>query len=121
EVVKPTEVSVLDPTSDNRLTLTTCNPKYSAHERLVVVSLLVEDRSPPVVAPPPAPPVTVRARRSQPGLSGQQEARWPTLLWAAVSAAVALAIWAVGRLWRRWPAYLLGTPVFLFVLFIFFE
>jgi len=27
----------------------------------------------------------------------------------------------LGRLWRRWPVYLLGTPVFLFVLFVFFE
>ena len=35
--------------------------------------------------------------------------------------AVAFLIWLIGRLWRRWPVYLIGTPVFLVVLFIFFE
>jgi hypothetical protein len=36
-------------------------------------------------------------------------------------AAVALVVWLVGRAWRRWPAYLLGAPVFLVLLFVFFE
>ena len=26
-----------------------------------------------------------------------------------------------GRLWRRWPAYLVTTPIFLVALFVFFE
>jgi hypothetical protein len=34
---------------------------------------------------------------------------------------VALVLWLLGRSWRRWPVYLLGTPVFLGVLFFFFE
>ena len=34
---------VLDATGDDRLTLTTCNPKYSAEERLIVVARLVTD------------------------------------------------------------------------------
>jgi hypothetical protein len=29
-------------------------------------------------------------------------------------------VWLVGRLWRRWPAYLVGTPAVLGVLFVFF-
>jgi sortase A len=45
EVVAPTDVSVIDPLPDSAagsaadgayLTLTTCNPKFSARERLVV-------------------------------------------------------------------------------------
>ena len=32
-----------------------------------------------------------------------------------------LGTWYLARRWRRWPAYLLGTPVFLFLLFFFFE
>ena len=27
----------------------------------------------------------------------------------------------LGKLWRKWPAYLVGLPVFLVVLFFFFE
>jgi hypothetical protein len=32
-----------------------------------------------------------------------------------------LGIWALSRRWRRWPAYLIGAPVFLVVLFLFYE
>jgi sortase A len=40
DAVSPGEVSVLNTVSDNRLTLTTCTPKFSATQRLVVVALL---------------------------------------------------------------------------------
>jgi sortase A len=121
-VVKPTEVAVLNPTTDNRLTLTTCNPKYSARQRLIVVSHLVGE-------PPPPPPAATgeparpapRPRAPEAGLSGESAARRPTVLWGAIVAAVAFLIWLLGRLWRRWPVYLVGAPVFLVVLFIFFE
>ena len=36
------------------------------------------------------------------------------------AALVALGFWILGRVWRRWPAYLIGTPFFLLVLFGFF-
>jgi sortase A len=121
-VVKPTEIAVLNPTRDNRLTLTTCNPKYSARQRLIVVSHLVGE--PP---PPPQPTLgeqvrpTRRPAAPDAGLSGEATARRPALLWGAIVAAVAVLIWLLGRMWRRWPVYLLGTPVFLVLLFIFFE
>jgi hypothetical protein len=38
-----------------------------------------------------------------------------------LAALVWLMTWAVGRRWRRWPAYLVGVPVFLVVLFFFFD
>jgi sortase A len=43
-IVKPDDVSVIQPTSDNRLTLITCYPTYyigPAPERLIVTSKLV--------------------------------------------------------------------------------
>jgi sortase A len=40
-IVAPTEVSVIAPTRDARLTLTTCHPKFSAKQRLVVTANLV--------------------------------------------------------------------------------
>lgn len=38
--VLPTDVAVVNNTRDNRLTLTTCNPPYSASHRLIVVASL---------------------------------------------------------------------------------
>ena len=40
EIVSPNDVSVLDPTPLPQLTLTTCNPRYSAAERLIVFARL---------------------------------------------------------------------------------
>lgn len=40
-VVTPDQVEVLDEFGDNRLTLTSCHPKYSARERLIVTAVLV--------------------------------------------------------------------------------
>lgn len=39
--VDPTDVEVIAPTDDDRLTLTTCNPVGSARQRLVVVARIV--------------------------------------------------------------------------------
>lgn len=50
-IVAPDDVSVVMPTEDARLTLTTCNPKYSARERLVVVAELEGTARPPARPP----------------------------------------------------------------------
>lgn len=52
-VVAPEQVEVLTDYGDNRLTLTTCNPKYSEAERLIVTASLV---GAPFRAPPRNPP-----------------------------------------------------------------
>ncbi len=60
-IVKPSDVSVAAPTSDNRLTLITCDPAYyfgPAPQRLVVISKLV--------SPEPAPPSVADSRQPQP-------------------------------------------------------
>ncbi|MEM8904086.1 MAG: class E sortase [Actinomycetota bacterium] len=46
EIVPPTAIEVLAPTDDDRLTFTTCHPKYSAAERLIVVAHLVGEAAP---------------------------------------------------------------------------
>jgi sortase A len=43
-VVSPNDVSVIASTADDRLTLTTCHPKGSARQRLIVTAQLVETR-----------------------------------------------------------------------------
>ena len=129
KVVTPETVEVLDPTPDNRLTLTTCHPKYSAEQRLIVVGQLV---GPPVdapVAPAGGAPTTTPPRTSElaagpdrAGLSGAGAANRPAIAWAILAASVWLGAWAVGR-WtgRRWTAYIVAAPVFFVILFVFFE
>jgi sortase A len=127
KVVAPDASEVLDDTDDNRLTLTTCNPKYSAAQRLVVVAKLssepiqpppvVEGSTPPTTAAPPS-----LAGEELAGLSGRRAARGPAFAWGILAAAVALATWYLSHMWRRrWLAYVVGAPVFLAVLFVFFE
>lgn len=51
KIVAPEDAWVLEPTEDNRLTLTTCHPRYSAAQRLIVVAQLVS--APASTAPVP--------------------------------------------------------------------
>jgi sortase A len=117
KVVSPSDVSVLTPTTDARLTLTTCNPRYSARQRLIVSARLVDEPAPP---PPSTGPAESRGVEVA-GLSGDRSAAGPTVMWGALAAAVALATWLLSRRWRPWPAYLLGAIPFLVVLFVFYE
>lgn len=132
KIVAPNDVSVLEPTKDNRLTLTTCHPKYSASKRLVVTAMLDTNPAPASTAPPvttaPLPTGTNPATVSNPAaelsgadLSGTATTKMPTLIWGLLTALAALLIYVASRLWRRWPAYLLGAPIFLVLLFVFFE
>ena len=114
--VDPHAVQVLDPTPDNILTLTTCTPKFSAAQRLIVVSKLV---GPATNAPPPAS--TPEVTQIQGGLSGKQAAKGPAIQWGLLAAVVFFGAWYLSHRWRRWPSYLIGTPVFLLLLYFFYE
>lgn len=70
-IVSPNDRTVLAPTpDDNVLTLTTCHPKYSARQRLIVRARLVGPAAdadffvPPQPPPTTAPPVTTAAPTS---------------------------------------------------------
>ena len=116
-VVRPDQSEVLDPTPDNRLTLTTCNPRYSAAQRLIVVAKLVTEPAPPA-ASTDAPE---SGGSLDAGLSGDPSARWPAFAWGLAAATAAACTQIGARYWRRLPSYLLGVPVFVAVLFVFFE
>ena len=45
---------------------------------------------------------------------------WPTVLWGALAAFVALMTWLLARRFH-WLVYVVGAPVFLLVLFVFYE
>lgn len=124
KIVTPETVSVLDDTPDDRLTLTTCNPKYSAAERLIVVAKLMSAPVPTAAPSTPAAPRTSQlASDEKPaGLSGAALSTRPAVAWGIIAACVWLGAWAIGR-WsgRRWASYFFATPVFLVVLFMFFQ
>jgi len=52
-IVKPSDTYVVGPSPDAVLTLTTCNPKYSARQRLVIKAALDVPQSSPVAPPTP--------------------------------------------------------------------
>jgi sortase A len=134
--VSPSDVAVLDPTPDNRLTLTTCTPRFTASKRLVVVSKLVgavDPRPPAIPATPAATSPTIpgdsTATTAPRGLgasdvgslSGKGASTTPAILWGVVCALVWGLAWVAARRWRRWIAYLVAAPVFLICLWFFFE
>jgi sortase A len=119
--VDPHDVAVLDPTPDNRLTLTTCTPRFSAAQRLIVVSKLLGTAIEPPPPSPTASPATPVPAAKRAGLSGKQAAKAPAIQWGILAALVFVGTWYFSSRWRRWPSYLIGTPAFLFVLWFFFE
>lgn len=149
KIVKPTQNEVLDPSEENLLTLTTCNPRFSAAQRLIIIAVLVDEPAPAPDAPPatvptdepvdePAdelvgeplpgeevpgndPVVNETPTLDDPSVSGDPAAKGPAILWGALAALVWLVTWLLSKRWGRLTAYGMGTPVFLVVLFVFFE
>jgi LPXTG-site transpeptidase (sortase) family protein len=131
EVVSPSDVSVLDQTPDPELTLTTCNPRYSAATRLVLHAKLLASyvygttpttsSSTTTTLPP-----TQRGRRSATGsssLAGENVAgSWiSSILWGVAVAATLTLTWYLGRRFRpRWAIWAAGTLGMLALLFFFF-
>jgi sortase A len=112
-IVTPRQTEVLDPTLDATLTLTTCNPKYSARERLVVQARLDVEAS-----PKPAKPTvrqTAGSRETVDDLAGEKESRIPLIWWALIVALVGGAWWYLFRRYQRWWVWVLGAIPFLAV------
>jgi sortase A len=125
-IIEPDNSWILDDYGDDRITLMACHPKYSAAQRIVVVGKLVGP-----VAPTTEPSVDVDDPEAadDPLLAFDDEligndptARLPAFMWGLAAASVWMLAWQIGRTWRRarWPSYLVGTPVFLALLFVCF-
>jgi sortase A len=134
--VSPSDVAVLDPTPTAMLTLTTCTPRFSASQRLIVVARLDDSRpaaSPPPTTAPSTSPATGANRGTSPigtptiagadvgSLSGQSTTTLPAVLWGLACAALWALAWVAAHRWRRWTSYLIAGPVFLVCLFFFFQ
>ena len=122
EAVLPTDVAVVGPTATPQLTLTTCNPRYSASQRLVIHAVLVASilvHSPSVTGGTkghPAPPL--------PAVSAAPGRSWPTaILWGLAVAGLITAIWIGARRTRggrRAGVLVVGLIAWLAVVFFFF-
>ena len=138
KIVKPSQNEVLDPSDENLLTLTTCHPRFSAAQRLIIVAELTDNPAPappPPAVPPPAeeePDVVgeepgveedpvERPTLDEASVSGDDTAKLPAILWGLLAGFVWFVTWLLSKKWGRVPAYAMGTPVFLVVLFVFFE
>lgn len=129
--VLPSDVSVIAPQSGYDLTLTTCNPRFSAAQRLIIKATLA---NPPATSPPTTPTTRPGTPATIPGdatvaansTSGSSAAIPDVVGWGLGAAAVWLAAWLVARRLKPrlpwgWPAYVAGAPVFLVPLYFFFE
>ena len=120
---------MLDSATTPELTLTTCNPRYSASQRLVVVALLdttveggtVTHNAPTKVDPPR---LTAAQAAADVASGGREGDVMPAVLWgiAVLLGAVVLRLVArrLPRLFR-WASYLVGVPCSSLALFVCFE
>lgn len=121
QVVSPNDTSVLDPTPFAQLTLTTCNPRFSATSRLIVFARLVGTAMPAPAPKQVAQPVLAGADNLGQGESG---AWTPALLYGGLVVVlwIGVRIWINRtRKWHRLAAYVIGIGVCLVPLWFCFE
>lgn len=124
EIVQPTDVAVLDNTPGvAELTLTTCNPRFEASNRLIVVAKLTG--AAPLPAPPPAQTAQLGSGPAALTLGSGSNSAWPSVI---LFGALTVLGWIIVRLLinrsRRWPrvgAYVGGIAVCLVPLWFLFE
>lgn len=149
-IVKPSQVEILEDKGDNRITLIACHPKYSAKERIIVVGELVGKPAPQLTGQAEAQEkareqgnddALAEGESIDGGLSGTAVSKWPAVFWGLIAAAIWLVTWIIQTLLRRrirsqvaegerptraqrlltWTPYLVGVPVFMVALYVFFE
>jgi sortase A len=118
--VDPGQTEVLDPTTDPAtgqplatLTLTTCEPKYQATERLVVKAQLTSRQT-----PLPGPDRTRLVLDT--GLSGGSESRTPVFVAGLIAAIVGGLWWLLFHRYPRWTTWFAGVIPFVVALFVFY-
>ena len=123
QAVDPTDVAVVAPTPTPMLTLTTCNPRYSASQRLVVQAALVSD-----VLTGPTVPTTTTPPHHTASTAKLADAPIEKNWWAAIGLGLAVAVLVIG-LWvlaarlrggRRLAVVAGGTVLWLGLVYLFF-
>lgn len=124
-IVSPSDTSVLNASTKSLLTLTTCNPRFSAAQRLVVEADLTGTPAPSPAASSSSSSSTVPSGRPRTGeLAGTQGPWAGAALWGVGALALAVALWLLARRRPRavrWLSYGGGVLPMLVVLYFFFE
>jgi sortase A len=125
-IVDPNDLSVLDPVREDpadptgpyaaTLTLTTCNPKYSAAQRLVIKARIKKGQD---VFPAPAIPTSTGLNEQ--GLSGEEGSKLPTLIAGLIAALVGALWWLMFHRHPRWTTWIIGAVPFAVALFFFYS
>jgi sortase A len=130
QVVAPNDTAVLDSMANRAtLTLTTCNPRYSATTRMVVTAAFDPGLSGgatdgTISTSTIVPPKSSLSAIPGDALTGATNSLWPAVLWSALALLLGVALWYI---WRRsprrlrWLVVLVGTPVVLIGLLVSFE
>jgi sortase A len=122
QVVSPSDVAVVDDTTSPQLTLTTCNPRYSASTRLVVhaalvASVLAHAKTPAAVTKAPVKPI--------PAAPATPAKNWFAAIGLGLVVAVVITgIWIAARKTRRGQraaVIVVGLLAWLVLVFFFFE
>jgi sortase A len=127
KVVDPNDGSVLSNVPDigrpghslATVTLTTCNPKFSAETRLVVLGKLQLPKGRTLPLPKQEVPEGQQASKIA-GLSGERSSRTPAILWGLLAALVGLLWWWWFHRYPRWTTWIIGAVPFFAVLFVFY-
>ena len=122
--VQPTDYYVIANTPNAQLTLTSCHPRYSAAQRIIVKARLLRKLS----NKPVVPPKVVNGKKVKPppkeqlatALEGQANSVKPSILWGFIVAIVGAGWWFVFRRWRHPLTWLIGLVPFIPVLFVFY-
>jgi len=122
-VVAPDAFEVLepDPNRPATLTLTTCHPKYSAAQRLVVKAELVlaQGAEPLPSSVDPEDPAVKRAEAGK-ALSGDSSSNAPTILVGALTALIGALWWLLFHRHPHWMTWIVGAIPFAVSLFAFY-
>ncbi len=125
-IVAPSDIGVIDPKPVDsnapskglvpQITLTTCNPKYSAAQRLIVKADLAPDQ-----VALPAPTSRGNPQISEEGLSGESGSTSPAALAGLIAALIGLAWWLLFHRHPSWTTWLVGAVPFAVALFFFYS
>lgn len=126
QVVSPDDTSVLDATpGEATLTLTTCNPRYSAAQRLVVTASFDGKPAQPFTTTTAPTAVTQLAGESSSSLGGDSAPWLAPALWGLLTLAIAVGAYVLWRLSKvralRVVIVLVAIPLFLLALLVCFE
>ncbi len=127
-VVDPSRLDVLNDQkgADGKpralLILTTCHPKYSAAQRLIVTAELVVDPGTTPLPPTRAEPEPGKQQTSlETDLSGEESSRTPTIVWGLIAALIGALWWLAFHRHPSWYTWIPGAVPFLIALFVCYQ